>query len=117
MYFSTMAETCTGQTGVRLDLRGMNVALWQTCAELNGFIWLKWGISGRYEGIKVPRNLQGAILCMLIISKCGSLGRFANAIGKTKGWVKVLLDYPQKAKLTLEVRGRINEALGMEILL
>jgi hypothetical protein len=112
-----MAETCMGQTGVRLDLRGMNVTLWQESAELNGFIWLKWGNSGRYEGIKVPRNLQGAVLCMLIISKCGSLGRFANAIGKTKGWVKVLLDYPQKAKLTLEVRGRINEALRMEVLL
>jgi hypothetical protein len=54
---------------------------------------------------------------MLIISKCGSLGRFAKAIGKTKGWVKILIDSPQKAKLTLEVRGRINEALRMEVLL
>ena len=65
----------------------------------------------------MPQNLQGAILCMLIISKCGSLGRFAKAIGKTKGWVKVLLDFPKKAKLTLEVRGRISEALGIEVLL
>ena len=112
-----MDKTCTGLTGGTLDLRGMNVALWQECAELNGFIWLKGGISGRYETIKVPKNLQGAILCMLIISKCGSLGRFAKAIGKTKGWVKVLLDFPQKAKLTLEVRGRISESLGIEVLL
>ena len=112
-----MAETCNGLTGGTLNLEGMNVTLWQESAELNGFIWLKWGNKGRYEGIKVPRNLQGAILCMLIISKCGSLGRFAKAIGKTKGWVKVLLDFPQKAKLTLEVRGQINKVLGMEILL
>jgi hypothetical protein len=112
-----MTETCTGQTGVRLDLRGMNVALWQISGELNGFIWLKWGNTGRYEGIKVPRNLQGAILCMLIISKCGSLGRFAKAIGKTKGWVKVLIDYPHKAKVSVEVMGLINKTLGMEIFL
>ncbi|MEI7718894.1 MAG: hypothetical protein WCI72_03415 [archaeon] len=112
-----MDKTCTGLTGGTLDLRSMNVALWQECPELNGFIWLKWGFKGGYQGIKVPQNLQGAILCMLIISKCGSLGRFAKAIGKTKGWVKVLLDFPKKAKLTLEVRGRISEALGIEVLL
>ena len=95
----------------------MNVALWKECAELNGFIWLKWGIKGGYQGIKVPQNLQGAILGLLILSKCGSFGRFGKAIGRTKGWVKIFLDFPQKAKLTLEVRGRINETLGMEILL
>ena len=65
----------------------------------------------------MPQNLQGAILGLLILSKCGSFGRFGKAIGKTKGWVKIFLDFPQKAKLTLEVRGRINETLGMEILL
>lgn len=54
---------------------------------------------------------------MLIISKCGSLGRFAKAIGKTKGWVKVLIDYPQKAKVSVEVMGLINKTLGMEIFL
>jgi len=112
-----MDETCTGQTGVRLDLRCMNVTLWEECAELNGFMWLKWGNTGRYEGIKVPKNLQGAILCMLILSKCGSFGRFGKAIGKTKGWVKILLDSPKKAKLTKEVKGRISEALGLDILL
>ena len=112
-----MDKTCTGLTGGTLDLRGMNVALWRECAELNGFIWLKWGIKGGYQGIKVPQNLQGAILGLLILSKCGSFGRFGKAIGRTKGWVKIFLDFPQKAKLTLEVRGRINETLGMEILL
>jgi len=112
-----MAETFTGQTGERLDLRGMNVALWQECPELNGFIWLKWGIKGGYQGIKVPKNLQGAILGLLILSKCGSFGRFGKAIGKTKGWVKIFLDSPKKARLTEEVKGRISQALGMEILL
>jgi hypothetical protein len=82
-----MDKTNTGHSVGTLDLRGMNVALWQECPELNGFIWLKWGFKGGYQGIKVPKNLQGAILCMLIISKCGSLGRFAKAIGKTKGYL------------------------------
>jgi hypothetical protein len=54
---------------------------------------------------------------MLILSKCGSFGRFGKAIGKTKGWVKILLDSPKKAKLTEEVKGRISEALGLDILL
>jgi hypothetical protein len=95
----------------------MNVALWEECAELNGFIWLKGGISGRYEVIRCPKNLQGAILGLLIYSKFGSLGRFSKAIGKTKGWTHLLLYGSNKIKVTEEIRGQISKALGFEILL
>ena len=99
-----------------LDLRPLNIPLSPISKKLNGKPPFNRGETGRFEKAK-PSDKRGIILQALIYGEFMNLEGFATSIGKTKGWVSMLIYTPNKVKIGDEILEKICKALKVNVLL